>query len=67
MNAHQRPQSYAAPIQSHVPTSDYERNFVGMFGEREDRYCAGCGRLPAWCECIVEIHDEEREKRLQGF
>lgn len=38
-------------------TPEYERGHVATFGERRDRHCDGCGRLPHFCEC------KERKER----
>jgi hypothetical protein len=32
-------------------TDEYRAGHVATFGSKLDRYCAGCGRLPAWCSC----------------
>lgn len=32
-------------------TPEYERGHAETFGERPNRFCEGCGRLPAFCEC----------------
>ena len=47
-------------------TREYVENYqqTDMAKTELARYCLGCGRLPCWCECVIEIHDEDRERRL---
>ena len=35
------------------PATDAYREAMTWGREQLDRYCPGCGRLPAWCECFV--------------
>lgn len=32
-------------------TKEYEDGHARVFGEKPDRYCETCGRLPSFCEC----------------
>jgi hypothetical protein len=32
-------------------TDAYERGHEATFGAKPERYCQGCGRLPAFCGC----------------
>jgi hypothetical protein len=40
-------------IKSHATTREYVENYqrTDMAKAELGRYCEGCGRLPAWCEC----------------
>jgi hypothetical protein len=40
------------PMRTRATTDDYREGMERMgMGSALDRYCPGCGRLPAWCEC----------------
>jgi len=42
------------PLRTRAATDDYREGMERMgMGSALDRYCRGCGRLPAWCECPV--------------
>jgi hypothetical protein len=46
-------------------TDEYRAGHVATFGSKLDRYCDGCGRLPAWC-CCTEMRDRAVAKATQG-
>jgi hypothetical protein len=33
-------------------TPESRKRHAEIFGEKPDRYCKECGRLPAFCECL---------------
>jgi len=41
------------PLRTRAATDDYREGMERMgMGSSLDRYCRGCGLLPAWCECF---------------
>lgn len=38
-------------ISQHAVSDEYRAAAERMGWDRMSRYCEGCGRLPAWCDC----------------
>lgn len=41
-------------------TPEYEAGHVATFGDKADKFCPGCDRRIAWCECANKTAQDER-------